>query len=123
MATTKKTAAKETVKKTAVKAAEKETKTTAAAAEVKAPEAVKEIEAAKKAPAVKKPSCAMKVSLNIQYAGGNYSDKDIIDAIKAAYKEEGNEESIKTLEVYVQPENGVAYYVINGVGGDKKIVL
>ncbi len=116
MATTKKTSAKETVKKTTAKAAEKETKATAAAA-------VKETGAEKKAPAAKKQSSAIKVSLNIQYAGGNYSDKEIVDAIKAAYKAEGNEDPIKTLDIYVQPENGVAYYVVNGIGGDKKIVL
>lgn len=111
MATTKKTAAAKAAKEV------KETKTAAPAA--------KETETAttttKKAPAAKK--TAIKVSLNIQYAGGNYSDKDIVEAIKAAYKAEGNEEPIKTLEIYVQPENGVAYYVINGVGGDKKVIL
>lgn len=117
MATTKKASAKETVKKAPAKVAEKETKVVAEAT------AVKEEEAEKKAPVAKKTPSAIKVSLNIQYAGGNYSDKEIVDAIKAAYKAEGNEEPIKTLEIYVQPENGVAYYVVNGVGGDNKIVL
>lgn len=106
MATTKKTTAKST--------AAKETKTTAAAKEA-------ETTTAKKTAAAKKP--AIKVSLNIQYAGGNYSDKDIVDAIKADYKAEGNEDAIKTLDIYVQPENGVAYYVVNGEGGDNKITL
>lgn len=115
MATTKKTAAKETAK-TATAKASKETKATAVAAAKESETAV-----AKKAPAAKK--TAIKVSLNIQYAGGNYSDKDIVESIKAAYKAEGNEEPIKTLEIYVQPENGVAYYVVNGVGGDKKVIL
>lgn len=128
MATAKKTtAAKETAKEVA-KTPVKETK--APAKEVKAP--AKETKVAAPAKETAKKSCAKKtaektvatkVSMNVQFGGRNYSEEEIIEAIKTAYAAEGNTDAIKTLEVYVQPETGFAYYVVNGIGGDRKIAL
>ena len=44
---------------------------------------------------------------------------DLIAAAKKAYTKLGNKASdIKSLDIYVKPEEGVAYYVVNGTGSD-----
>lgn len=112
--TTKET--KTTVEKAAVKAeapAEvKETKTTAAKTETKTTAAKTTKTAAAKEPVTK---------VEFQFGGKNTTVDSIVDSIKEAYKAEGNKAAIKTLEVYVQPENNVAYYVINGVEEGKSV--
>lgn len=126
MATAKKTNAAKEVAKEVAKTPVKETKAAAPAKETKtAPKATKAAapakETAKKACAKK--AVETKVSMNVQFGGKNYSEEEIIEAIKTAYAAEGNTDAIKTLEVYVQPETGFAYYVVNGIGGDRKIAL
>lgn len=101
---------KETVD--AVKEQAKET-----TAEVK--ELVAEVkETAKKtAKAVKK---SAKVNVYVQYAGKELSVESLADKAKAAYVAAGNAEAdIKTLDVYVKPEENVAYFAVNGVGSDE----
>lgn len=125
MATTKKPAVKATkavketkeVKATAVKevAAAPATK----AAEV-AP-AVKEEAAPKKRACKKAP--ATKTTITIQYQGRDYTEAELVEACKADYAANGFDDAVETLDIYVQPENGVAYYAVNGFGGDKKIDL
>ena len=61
------------------------------------------------------------IKYTIEFGGKNVTAESIVDYIKEAYKAEGNTAAIKTLEVYIQPENGVAYYVINGVGEGKSV--
>lgn len=74
---------------------------------------------------VKKPRAAKaakpEIKATIEFGGKNTAVVSIIDSIKEAYKNEGNTEAIKTLDVYIQPENGVAYYVINGVEEGKSV--
>ena len=48
---------------------------------------------------------------------------DVVENVKKAYKAEGNKAAIKKLQVYVKPEEGVAYYVINDVAEGKKVEL
>ena len=51
----------------------------------------------------------------IQFAGQEYKESEILDKVEAAYKEAGHRvSSIKSMELYVKPEDGAAYYVING---------
>lgn len=77
--------------------------------------------AAKKEPATKKETTAKKttkkateVEVYIQFAGNQVVEKDIEDRIKAAFVAEGHKESaIKSLKIYVKPEENAAYYVIN----------
>ncbi len=57
---------------------------------------------------------AKKISCTIEFANKNTTLESIVDSIKAAYKADGNRAAIKTIDVYIQPENNVAYYVING---------
>ncbi len=51
----------------------------------------------------------------VEYKGVQVSLDDIVAAIKADWKGE----AIKTLEVYVKPEDAAAYYVVNGAEGGK----
>lgn len=123
-------------KETAVEAENKnaeEEKAAAPKAEVKkapAKKAAPKTEAkkapAKKAEAAKAPakkteaSKAVKSSVYVQFAGKEFSEKDLVEAAKSAYIALGNKASdIKTLEVYVKPEESVAYYVVNGEGSDE----
>lgn len=120
----KKSAEKVTEVKETVKTAEvKEVK------EVKAPvvkEEVKETakETVKKAPAKKAPAKAaakapakkaeVVTETYIQYAGQETLTSEILSKVKAAYVAEGHKESaIKSVKLYVKPEDSAVYYVIN----------
>ena len=110
----------------AKKATTKETKTTVAekaAVTADSQAEVKETKAAAPAAKATKTTRTVKetVSVEFQFGGKNTTVDSIVDAIKEAYKAEGNKAAIKTLEVYVQPENNVAYYVINGVEEGKSV--
>ena len=101
-----KTEKKTNVKKAAVKTAAKktaDTKTTDNKATAKKP-------AAKKT-AAKKTSVESKVY--IQFFGKQVTTKDVLDSCEADYKS-NNKAAIKSIEVYVKPEDDVAYYVVNG---------
>ncbi|MCR5774253.1 MAG: DUF6465 family protein [Lachnospiraceae bacterium] len=56
----------------------------------------------------------MKSELTIQYAGNDRTESELVSMAKDAYKAAGNKTSdIKKLDLYVQPENSVVYYVVN----------
>ena len=56
----------------------------------------------------------MKSELTIQFAGKDNTESELIAKAKDAFKEAGNKASdIKKVDLYVQPENSVVYYVIN----------
>ncbi|NLG04308.1 MAG: hypothetical protein GX567_10850 [Clostridia bacterium] len=124
-------------------------KTAIVKAEVKKAEADKAVEkkvvakkapvkkaAAKKTPvkkaAAKKPATAKAAlieSYHIQYGRklfGYEEDKDldkaeIVERCKLSYKEAGNKAAIKSIDVYVKPEENMVYYVINGVSGSIEV--
>lgn len=105
-----------------VKAAEvteiKEVKAEAPKAEAKKAEEPKK-ETAKKAPAKRTAAKDIKTSVVVQFAGKEVTEKDLIAAVKKAYTKKGNKVGdIKTIEIYVKPEESAAYYVVNGVGAD-----
>ena len=57
---------------------------------------------------------AADVEVFIQLAGNQAVQKDVEDRIKAAFVAEGHKESaIKSIKIYVKPEENAAYYVIN----------
>lgn len=57
---------------------------------------------------------AMKKTLFVQYDGKQVEEKEIVASVKAAWTEAGNKVGdIKTMEVYVKPEENAVYYVIN----------
>lgn len=111
-----------------VKAAE--TKTVKAEAKAEAPKAeAKKAEEPKKETAKKAPAKRttakrttakdIKTSVVVQFAGKEVTEKDLIAAVKKAYTKKGNKVGdIKTIEIYVKPEESAAYYVVNGIGAD-----
>ena len=60
----------------------------------------------------------------IEYAGTQIVAKDVLAAATKAFKAANKGVTIKTIEVYVKPEENVAYYVVNGEGSeDYKVEL
>ncbi|MBR5577737.1 MAG: DNA-binding protein [Lachnospiraceae bacterium] len=121
----------EAVKDTEVKAEEKapaakETKTTKTVAKTKTATKTKTAKAAvkteEKAPAKKttaKKATAKKAEImanvTLQFDGKAYTEKELTIIAKDVWKYDlGRDEAeIKTIELYVKPEEGVCYYVIN----------
>ena len=93
--------------------------------EVKAetkPEVKEETKASveKKAPAKKAPAkktTAKKISKAVvEYYGKQVEEKDMIAAVKKAWTKSGRKVAdIKTIDLYIKPEEGAVYYVINGI--------
>ena len=119
-ATAKTTAAKAAaVKETPVK------EVPATASEGKSAEPAKEAKkaparktAARKAPAAK--PVEVKSSVYVQFAGKEFSESSLTEAVKEAYTALGNRaEDIRTIDIYVKPEESVAYYTVNGQGSDE----
>ncbi len=134
MATVKKTVKEAAeVKATPVKkeAAKVETKAAEVKAEVKAEAKVEKAAPAKKAAAkttaAKAPakkaaakktttSKEVKVSMNVQFGGKSYTTDDLVKIAKDVWKYDLKQKAadFKSVELYVKPEDGMAYYVING---------
>lgn len=127
-----KTTAKVAPVKEEVKAAEVKTEVKdAPKAEAKAPAkktagrkaTVKKTAAAKKEtekktvgrkPAAKK--AEIQETVNFQFSGKSYTPEDLVRSCKDVWKYDlnGKEEDIKSIELYVKPEENTTYYVING---------
>lgn len=61
-----------------------------------------------------KPASERTVDLFVQYGDKEVSYTDLVNRIKDMWKAEGKREtSLKTLNIYVKPEEAKAYYVIN----------
>ena len=80
------------------------------------------------AEAVKKPVAKKeepKESVMIQYGANEVVMKDVVAAAVNAYKASHQGIEIKTVDVYVKPEENAAYYVVNGDDseGNNKINL
>ena len=103
---------------TETKAVKAEAKAEAPKAEAKKAEEPKK-ETAKKTPAKRTTAKDIKTSVVVQFAGREVTEKDLIAAVKKAYTKKGNKVGdIKTIEIYVKPEESAAYYVVNGIGAD-----
>lgn len=133
MTTEKKTTVKAEVKTTPVKAEVKaapakaevkaapvkaEVKAEPAKAEAKAPAKAAKKPATKKA-AAKKPAAKatdVKVSVNVQFGGKSYTTEDLVKIAKDVWKYDLKQKAadFKSVELYVKPEDGMTYYVING---------
>lgn len=62
----------------------------------------------------KKEADTVKADVFVQFQGMEFSEKDIMDKVVAAWEAEGKKASaIKKAKLYVKPEDGKAYYVIN----------
>lgn len=113
--TTVKTAEAE-VKKTATKTTpvKTESKPAAKAVETKA-KAAKKTTVAKttRKPAAKK-GTEVKADVFVQFGGKEFSEETIMSKVVAAWEAEGKRASaIKKAKLYIKPEDGKAYYVIN----------
>lgn len=123
MAETKKAAKATTVKAEAVKAepVKAAAKAEPKKAEVKA-ETVKTTEkkATKKATAAKKTTTTRckkaKEAITVEFAGKSYTTEALVQIAKDVWKYDLNQKDadFKSVEIYVKPEESVAYYVING---------
>lgn len=112
-----------TVSNSTVEVKAAETKAEAPKAEAPKAEAKKaeepKKETAKKAPAKRTTAKDIKTSVVVQFAGKEVTEKDLIAAVKKAYTKKGNKVGdIRTIEIYVKPEESAAYYVVNGIGAD-----
>lgn len=120
-------AKKAAAKKVEVKAAPVEEKKPVAAAkavaEKKAPAkkaAAPKAAAEKKAPAKKAATktaakkADAKATLFVQFQGRDYSEETLINMAKDAYAAAGNKDALKTINVYANVDDQVAYYVANG---------
>lgn len=105
------TAKKATTKATEVKEV-KEVKVEAPKAEKKAP--AKKAATTKKATTAKKETVKKETVITIQHQGNEITVASVEEKVKAAFVADGHKAStIKTLNIYVKPEEYAAYYVIN----------
>ncbi|HOO28406.1 MAG TPA: DUF6465 family protein [Lachnospiraceae bacterium] len=77
----------------------------------KAATTVKKTTPVKKAPAKK---AEVKENLYVQFGDWEIGQADVIAKVKEAYKAEGNKAAVKSMDVYVKPEEKMVYYVVNG---------
>ena len=57
----------------------------------------------------------IKVSAFVEYFGKQVEEKDMIARVKKAWTSSGRKiGDIKTMELYIKPEESAVYYVING---------
>ena len=76
--------------------------------------------AAKKAPkktTVKKATAKKaETKIYVQYMGQEFDQQEIVERIITKYMQESGRarSSIKSLDVYIKPEDQTAYYVLNG---------
>ena len=95
------------------------------AASVKATEPAKTTKTAKAEPAkkttkrttTKKATAKKEIKVNtfIQYLGKQVEEKTLLAAIKKSWTKSGNKVGdIKTVEMYIKPEDDMVYYVVNG---------
>ena len=57
----------------------------------------------------------IKVSAFVEYYGKQVEEKEIIARVKKAWTSSGNKiGDIKTMDLYIKPEESAVYYVING---------
>ncbi len=56
----------------------------------------------------------MKTNIFVEYCGKQTEDKAMIAAVKKAWTDAGNKVGdIKTMQLYIKPEEDAVYYVIN----------
>ena len=104
-----------------VKSAVKETKpaakkTTKSAAKTEKP-AAKDTKTAK----TTKAAADKKVNTFLQFGGHEYDVDEVIEKVKAAAAADTGKKTFKSLDIYVKPEENVAYYVVNGKPGSVQL--
>ncbi|HIZ78279.1 MAG TPA: hypothetical protein IAA17_00600 [Candidatus Lachnoclostridium stercorigallinarum] len=101
-------------------AAKTETKTAAKAAKAPAKKAEAKVPAEKKAPvrrtAAKKAEPAAEVV--IEFGGRQIDTQAVLENAKKAFAEKYKDAELKSIHLYIKPEESVAYYVANDGIGD-----
>ena len=65
-----------------------------------------------------------KADVHFQFDGKDLVAKDVLDQAVKAFKKAHRGVEIKTIDLYIVANEGAAYYVVNGEGGDDyKIIL
>ena len=104
----------EKVAEKAAPAVEKVVEKTAPAVEKAAEKVVEETKEAAKKVRKAAPKKEMKTTLIVEHQGKQVEDKDMIAAVKKAWTKSGRKiGDIKTMTLYVKPEEAAVYYVIN----------
>lgn len=81
----------------------------------------KKAAAEKKAPAKAKAPAAPKETVKVQYGGEEYDLAEIKKAVEADCKSKYSGK-VKTVEIYVKPEDRAVYYVVNSEFSDKVVL-
>ena len=97
------------------------TKAPAAKAEAKAADQA-QVKTAAKADAIGNVKAAPKAEIEktvvVEFGGKQIKAKDVLAQAEKAYAESHPETEIKTVELYISPEQNAAYYVVNGEASD-----
>lgn len=113
MAEKKTTAKAEETKATKKTTTKKAAETTAAKKNATKKAVEKTAEAAEKKPAAKK--VAVKCEMQLQFAGKSYTQEDLMKMAKDVWKYDLKQKvgDLKSVELYVKPEESAVYYVMN----------
>ncbi len=112
-------------KVTEVKAAKTAVRSAAKASTTKKAGAAKPKKAtAKKTKTTRKPTAKALLAkatavYNIEFQGRSVTDKELAEKAVKDFMSKTGKTSLKKIELFVQPENSVAYYAIDGEGGDQ----
>ena len=104
-------------KKEETKAPEKKTPEKKTSTRTTAKKATTKKETVKKETTVKKTASKKEIKVNaiVEHYGRQISEQDIIANVKRAWTNSGkNEKDIKSIELYIKPEENAVYYVVNG---------
>ena len=104
-------------KKEETKAPEKKTPEKKTSTRTAAKKATTKKETVKKETTVKKTASKKEIKVNaiVEHYGRQISEQDIIANVKRAWTNSGkNEKDIKSIELYIKPEENAVYYVVNG---------
>ena len=105
----KTTAAKTTAAKTTA------AKTTAAKTTMAAAAKTEEKAApAKKTTCKKTAAKPVEAKVYIEFSNAKVAIDEVVENVKATYKANGGTDEIKSLEVYIKPDESAAYFVVNG---------
>lgn len=61
----------------------------------------------------------VKVTVNVEFQGMQHNITEVATKAEQAFKDGNPDVVIETLDIYCKPEEGVAYYVVNGEGKDE----
>ena len=87
----------------------------ASTAAAKTKDAAKKTESKKTSAAKKTAASAPVGKVYVQFAGKEIVTDGLVETVKEIWKDAGHRvSSIKSLDIYVKPEESAAYYVING---------